>query len=105
MQTLNTIAEALVLGALGRQRAATHESILQRYQEMKSLLADKFPAVSLVKLEEAPQSGGALFMLKEDLANVVAYRDESLLQISRALISAAEQYNPELLEILRIPKH
>lgn len=100
MQTLNIIANALALGALGRQWAPTHESINQLYMLMKTRLGEQYPGVSLAKLEESPLSGGVQFLLKEDLSNVVAGDDELLAQTAQALIAAAKENNPELLEKL-----
>lgn len=102
MQTLNTIANALALGALGRQRASTHQSIIQLYMLMKTRLGEQYPGVNLAKLEESPLSGGVRFLLKEDLSNVVASDDELLVQTAQALIAAAKENNPELLEKLTL---
>ena len=100
METLNTIVKALTLGAFARNWAPSHEAIMQLYQEMKQYLSEHYPAVSLAKLEDSPQSGGIQFILKDDLSNVVAYRDEVLLQKAQQLIAAVRQHNPELLEKL-----
>jgi hypothetical protein len=104
MQTLNVIADALALGALGRQWAHTHESIDQFYTLMKARLEEKYPGISLVKLEESPVSGGVRFLLKEDLSNVMAGDDDLLLQTAQALLAAVKKNNPELLEKLILPK-
>jgi len=101
METLNTIADALAVGALGRQWAPTHESINELYMQMKNLLGEKYPGVSLAKLEESPLSGGVRFLLKEDLSNVVASDDALLVRTAQALLAAAKENNPELLEKLR----
>ena len=100
METLNTIAKALILGAFARQWAATHDSINLQYLEMKNYLQEQYPGVKLSKLEESPQSGGVQFLLRDDLSNVVAYHDEALLEKARQLISAVKEHNPELLEKL-----
>ncbi len=104
MQTLNIIADAMALGALGRQWAPTHESINQFYMLMKTRLEEKYPGVSLTKLEESPMSGGVRFLLKEDLSNVLAGDDDLLLQTAQALIAAVRKNNPEMLEKLALPK-
>jgi hypothetical protein len=100
METLNTIAKALTLGALARQWAHSHQSVFQCYLELKGYLQQHYPGVKLGKLEESPQSGGIQFILKEDLSNVVAYRDEILLEKAQQLIEAVNQHNPELLDKL-----
>ena len=100
METLNTIADALALGAMGRQWAPTHESINQLYMLMKTRLGEQYPGVSLAKLEESPESGGVRFLLKEDLSNVVASDDELLVQTAQALIASVKENNPELLKKL-----
>jgi hypothetical protein len=102
MEPLNTIVNALALGAIARQWAASHESINQLYLEMKHFLQQQYPGVNLAKLEESPQSGGVQFILKDDLSNVVAYRDEALLQKAQQLIAAVKEHNPELLEKLAL---
>lgn len=101
METLNTIVKALTLGAVARQWAHSHDSIPQLYLEIKQYLQERYPAVNLSKLEDSPQSGGVQFILKDDLSNVAAYRDEILLQKAQQLIAAVNQHNPELLEKLR----
>ena len=104
MQQLNIVTDALALGALGRQWAPTHESINQFYTLMKTRLEEKYPGVSLAKLEESPVSGGVRFLLKEDLSNVLADDDDLLLQTAEALIEAVKKNNPEMLEKLTLPK-
>jgi hypothetical protein len=100
METLNNIVVALALGALGRQWAPTHESINQLYLVMKNRLGEHYPGINLAKLEASPPSGGVRFLLKEDLSNVSVGDDELLQQTAQALINAAEDHNPELLEKL-----
>jgi hypothetical protein len=100
METVNTIAKALILGALARQWAASHESILRLAVEMKQYVHEQYPAVNLANVEGSPQSGGLQFILKEDISNVAAYGDEILLQKAQQLISAVTEHNPELLEKL-----
>jgi hypothetical protein len=100
METLNTIVKALILGALACQWAASHESIIQLFLEMKHYLQQQYPSVSLAKPEESPQSAGVQFILKDDLSNVAAHHDEILLQKARQLITAVTEHNPELLEKL-----
>jgi hypothetical protein len=100
MEALNTIVKALALGAIARNWAASDDSILQLNLQMKRYLQEHYPGASLTHLENSPQSEGVLFILKDDLSNVVAYRDEILLQKARQLIMAVQQHNPELLEKL-----
>ena len=100
MEALNTIVKALALGAIARNWAASDDSIVQLNLQMKHYLQEHYPAANLTHLENSPQSEGVLFILKDDLSNVVAYRDEILLQKARQLITAVQQHNPELLEKL-----
>lgn len=98
MEPLDTIVNALILGAMGRQWAAADDSIEQYYAVLKQILADNYPGVNLKKVEQEPQSRGLRFILKDDLANITAYQDDTLLQYSQQLIDAVKQHNPELLE-------
>ncbi|MCG6968353.1 MAG: hypothetical protein LJE85_01170 [Gammaproteobacteria bacterium] len=100
METLYVIVKALALGALGRQWAATHDSVLQLYSQMQARLQDEYPGVNLARLEESPQSAGVQFLLKEDLSNVVAAEDELLVATAQRLIDAVADKNPELLDKL-----
>lgn len=100
METVDDLVKALALGALGRQRAATHESVLQLYTEMKTRLQEQYPGVNISKLEESPLSAGQQFLVKEDLANVVATDDETLVSTAQQLIDAVADKNPELLDKL-----
>ena len=104
METVNTIAKALALGALALQWAPTHESINRLYLDIKHRLDEKFPSISLVNLQDSPQSRGIQFLLKEDLANVVAGDDGLLVHKCHALINAVTEHNPELLEKLALPE-
>jgi hypothetical protein len=98
------LVKALALGALGRQRAATHESVLQLYDQAKARLQEQYPGVNIARLEESPQSAGVQFLVKEDLANVVATDDETLVSLAQQLIDAVADKNPELLDKLAL-KH
>lgn len=100
MESVDDLVKALALGALGRQRAATHESVLQLYAQMKARLQEQFPGVNIARLEETPQSAGLQFLAKEELTNVVATDDETLVSTAQQLIDAVTDKNPELLDTL-----
>lgn len=102
MEPLDTIVNALVLGAMGRQWAAADDAIEQYYAVLKQILADNYPSVNLTKVEQEPQSRGLRFILKDDLANITADKDETLLHYSQQLIDVVKLHNPELLEKLGI---
>ena len=103
MKTLHTIVTALVLGALARQWAPAHDSIVQIYGEMKLYLEENYPAVDLHRMDEAPQSTGVQFLLTDDLGNVQASEDSWLVEKANQLIAAVNTHNPELLDKLKKP--
>lgn len=100
MRSVDLVVQALALGALGKQKYATHDSVKQAYTKLKLFLDENYPGVKVKQLEESPQTKGLQYLVKDDLLNTGAETDEALIGLATNLVEQVKVENPELAQEL-----
>lgn len=86
MDTLNLLVTALSVGAAAGLQNATEQVVKEVYQKLKSLLAQRYPAVHVDLLETAPTSEARKAVIREELEQTDAAGDRELVLCAQSLL-------------------
>jgi hypothetical protein len=95
MEPVSAIVLSLALGAgavAGKEVVSA--LVKDAYAGLKSLIASRYPKVSVAQLEQAPGSKARRAVVAEDLASAGADRDVELAAAARQLLELVERHAP-----------
>jgi hypothetical protein len=94
MEPVSAIVMALALGAAAAAKDVGGQAIRDAYAGLKTLIASRYPKVSVDQLEAAPESRNRRAVVEEDLHAANAGADVELAASARALTGLIQQQAP-----------
>lgn len=95
MEPASLIATVLALGAAARRTHPTAQIIAEAYDDLKSLIRDKYPTVSIGQLEEAPESQATRAGVENELTQAGVDKDEEVKWRAKILVDVIQVHAPE----------
>lgn len=102
MEPITAIATAIALGAAAGLQGTAEQAVRDAYTGLKALIQRRYAAVDLTQLEKAPSSDARQAVLREELAEAGADKDEEVLRGVRALMEIVSARHPEAAEAIGI---
>jgi hypothetical protein len=103
MEPISTIAISLALGAgavAGKEIVSG--LVKDAYDKLKSLIKNRYPKVSVDRLEQAPQSKARRASVEEDLTAANAGQDAEVVAAAQKLIEIIQQHAPSAVAALGV---
>ncbi len=94
MEPITAIVTALALGAATAAKDVGSQAVKDAYEGLKALITSHYPKVSVVQLEQRPESKSRRGVVEEDLQANNAADDTELVMAARELIDLIQKHSP-----------
>jgi hypothetical protein len=103
MEPISALAISLALGAAATAGKEVISAIVKdAYGKLKALIESRYPGVSLVQLEKAPESASRRAVVEEELTTFGAGQDAELLAAGHRLAELIQHHKPRVAASLGV---
>ena len=95
MDPISVVVTALAAGAAAGLKPAAEQAITDAYAGLKGLIQRKWAQVSLGQLEANPASEARRSVVKEDIVQTDAAKDQELLAMADTLLEMVSRHAPD----------